>query len=1081
MTSICRRLFPFAILVALPVAAQQDTGTIVGSVLDPGGAVVAGAAVRIIHTGTGIGHSLTTGNDGIFLSPPLQSGTYRIEVESAGFKRSVRDHVVLRLQERLDIPFTLEVGAVNEIVEVTGAAPLLQTQTSSLGQTMESKVIADLPLNGRSYLQLITLTAGAFIPQRMNTIWNDQFVAINGNRAMQNTFLLDGVNNNTSDNSNPAIIPPPDAIAEFRVQTNAMSAEFGRSAGGAINVTIKSGTNQFHGNLFQFVRNDAFDANDFFNSGRQKPSFRQNQFGGTFGGPIIRERTFFFGDYQGTRVRRGRSEVVTVPVAQQRGGDFSSDNFRVFDPLTSRPGPGGAFIRDQFPDNMIPANRISPVAAKVVALYPQPKIAGARINNFIGNSVLRSNTDQYDFRVDHHFSPTDSAFTRFSGSEARHHNPGSLETVASGAFRFPSNGETPGKGAAVGYTHIFTTRLLNEFRGGFARLAWRGEPYDPTTYGADLLGIPGVPKTEQTVGLPLFTVAGLEVLGDQGLLPVKRGKNVFNFLDNVSYTMGKHSLKAGFEYRASQFNINQPGGPRGSFTFNGVFTRQPSAPAGTGAGIADLLLGYADGATLSNSVTIGVRIKSYSGFFMDDWKVSNKLTLNLGIRYDLVTPPVEVRDRQLSFNLDTGQIVFAKAGSMRDRAFTDLDKNNFAPRIGLAYSLNSKTVMRGAYGIFWAFEDNGTFTPAFNFPYRFSYSNPSDQINPSSAIRLDTGFPSNALTEFVPRFQSLGVRDFNLRPAYVQQWNYTLERQVASVVFSASYVGNKGVKLARNKQVNQPVPGPGNVNDRRPYPGYGAITAVESSGGSIYHGLLLKAEKRFSKGLSFLGSYTFSKAIEDSGSPALDSTAAGSDAAQDARNLKIERGLSPHDVRQRFVFSYGYELPFGKGQPFLSNASRPVETILGGWQVNGITSLQTGRHFTISNSFDSSNTGSSNARANRLRRETLPGGERSLNRFFDTSAFGVPAQFTFGNAGRNDAEGPGQVDFDFSVFKNFLSRADAQGFTLREVQFRAEFFNLTNTPQFFIPNRTLGTPQFGTITDVVNPARQIQFALKLRF
>lgn len=1078
-------IWPAAVILALALPtlpAQQDTGTITGAVFDSAGAVMPGVAVRVISTATNITLSLTTNQDGEFVATPLRIGAYRVEAEATGFKKTVRDGIVLRVQDRLRVDLRLEVGAVTETVEVTETPPLLQTQTSSVGQVMETKSIVELPLNGRSYLQLITLAAGAFVPQRMNTIWNDQFVAINGNRAMQNTFLLDGVNNNTTDNSNPAIIPPPDAIAEFKVQTSAMSAEFGRSAGGAINVTIKSGSNQYHGNMFEFLRNDSLDSNDFFNSGRQKPHFRQNQFGGTFGGPIAKDRTFFFADYQGTRIRRGRTEVVTVPNADQRNGDFSRDSFAIYDPATSLPNPGGTgFVRAPFAGNLIPASRISPVAAKVIALYPQPRLA-TRTNNFIGNSVLRSETDQYDIRADHHASDKDSFFARFSASEARHINPGSLESVASGVFRFPSNGDTPGKGVAFGHTHIFSPRLVNEFRAGFARLAWFGQVFDPSTQGAEVLGIPGVPSTDQTFGLPLFNVAGVEALGDQGLLPVTRGKNVFHYLDNVSYTAGRHSLKAGFELRRTQFNINQPGGPRGNFTFNGVFTRQPSAPTGTGSGLADLLLGYADSASISNSVTIGVRIRAYSGFFMDDWKVNQKLTLNLGLRYDLVSPPVEVADRQLAFDLATGQITFAKPGSYRDRAFTDLDRNNFAPRVGFAYALTPKTVVRGAYGIFWAFEDNGTFNPAFNFPYRFNAVYPSDQINPSSAIRLDTGFPLNALTEFVPGNQSLGSRDFNLRPAYIQQFNFTVEREVGSILFGASWVGNKGTKLARLRQVNQPLPGAGNVNTRRPYLGYGAITNVESSGNSIYHGLLMKAEKRFSSGLSFLVSYTFSKAIEDSGSPALDSTSAGSDQPQDARNLRLERGLSPHDVRHRLVASYLYELPFGRGKALLGNASRAVDLMLGGWQVNGIASIQTGKHFTYSNSFDASNTGSSNARPDHLRNERLDKSERTPQRFFDTGAFAVPASFTFGNAGRNTGEGPGQVNFDFSLFKNFRLNPDSSGhFRPNELQFRAEFFNLFNTPQFHIPNRIFGNPQFGSITDVVNTARQVQFAIKFSF
>jgi hypothetical protein len=730
---------------------------------------------------------------------------------------------------------------------------------------------------------------------------------------------------------------------------------------------------------------------------------------------------------------------------------------------------------------VIPSSRISQSAAKVIALYPLPRVAGASVNNFIGHSVLQADTDQFDIRMDYQISSKDSMFGRASASFNDNINPGSLESVASGSLRYPTNGSLPTRGAAYAWTHTFSPTLVNEARAGFARLAWFGDVQDTTHHGADLLGIPGVPDTKQTFGLPSFSITGLEFLGDQGLLPVTRGQNVFHYLDNLSWIHGSHAFKMGWDYRRTQFNINQPGGPRGSFTFDGVFTRLPYAPTGTGSGAADLLLGYADSATLSNSVTIGVRIHAVSSFFQDDWKINNRLTFNLGVRYENITPPFEVRNRQLGFDYINRQVVFAKNGSWIDRAFTDRKNDDFAPRVGFAYQLTPKTVMRGAYGIFWAFEDNGTFNPAFNFPFRFSAVYPSDQINPSTAIRLDTGFPSNALTEFVPANQSLGTRASDFVPAYIQQWNYTVQREFRSFVFTASYVGNKGTHLARLVQRNQPVPGPGSVNSRRPVPGYGNINAVEGSGNSIYHGLLLSAEKRYSNGLTFLMSYTFSKAIEDSGSPALDSTPAGSDQPQDPRNLRLDRGLSPHDVRSRFVYSYVYELPFGKGKQFLGNAPRALDLLLAGWQTNGVASLQTGRHFTFGNSFDVSNTGTSNARANVLRDPTLSADQRSLQRWFDTSAVALPAPWTYGNAGRNTGLGPGQVNFDMSFFKNIVLTESKGNFRPDTLQFRAEFFNIFNHPQFDIPNRLVGTPQFGTITGVVNSQRQVQFSLKLLF
>ena len=480
--------------------------------------------------------------------------------------------------------------------------------------------------------------------------------------------------------------------------------------------------------------------------------FRQNQFGGTLGGPIVKNQTFFFGDIQWTRLRRGRTDNVRTIDPPERTGDFSNNPNRIFDPFTNRTLPDGNTTRDPFVGNIVPPSVMSDVAQRVVTLYPQPNSSGAQ--NFVGNSVLQSNVVQYDIRLNHRFSDSDSFFWRGSISNQDHINPGSFETVASGRFRFPSTGSTPGRGIASGWTHSWSPKVVSDVRFGFARLAWLGDIATPDRYSASELGIPGVPEGPQQVGLPAFSVAGLEYLGDQGLLPVVRGKNVFNYLANVTITEGRHSFKAGFDMRATQFNVNQPGGPRGNWTFNGVFTNQPNAPSGTGSGVADLLLGYAQNASIANSQTVGTRIRQYNWFFLDDWKATDRLTINWGLRYELTTPPYEAFDRALSFDFDRGEIVFARPGSWCDRAFTDLAKNNFAPRLGLAYQLTDSSVVRAGYGIFWAFEDNGTFLPMFNFPFRFSAGFPSDQVNPSSALRLDTGSPP----ERADRVRACGAR-----------------------------------------------------------------------------------------------------------------------------------------------------------------------------------------------------------------------------------------------------------------------------------------------------------------------------------
>jgi len=1064
-------------LLACSLMAQQDTGMITGQVLDATGSAVPGATILLVNAGTNVRTSVVTNDDGLFVATPLRIGIYSITVEARGFKKSVRDDLALRVQDRLRVDFQLEVGEVSESVEVTSEAPLLQSETSSLGQVIATKPVSELPLNGRNFIQLIALTPGAYIPQRNNSLYQDFLIGINGNRIQNNNFLLDGINNNTTDNNQAPVLPSPDAIAEFKVQSNLLPAEFGRGLGGTINISLRSGTNNFHGTLFHFLRNDHMDANNFFNSGRAKPSFQQNQFGGALGGPVYltkaydgRNRTFWFADYQGTRIRKGLTRLFTVPSAAVRAGDFTG-LATIYDPETT-----AGNTRMPLAGNRVPASRFDPVMQRYLPLYPLPDRPGLA-NNYILNPKYRDNNDQGDIKVDHSFSSSDSVFFRYSRGDREFIVPLNVPDVPFNGY-FSANEFLPqvinNRGAVLSHTHTFSPRIINEARVGFNRLYATVTPRSQGKNLATEFGVRGVPDDRQSNGLTVVGITGFSSLGDS--FDTRRGQNVAQVLDNLTVIAGRHSFKMGFDHRRTQFNLGQGSSPRGSFTYNGVFTQNPAGRPGTGNPFADFLLGIPDGASIGTNVRAGIRVRNYSSFIQDDWKVTTRLTLNIGMRYEYTTPVVEVVNRMANFDLASNSVILAKPGGIRERALANPDRNNFAPRFGLAYQLNQKTVIRTGYGIFHTLEDAGHHNPTFNPPFSASFSYPSDQLNPSTSLRPARGFPPVGFPggNFNNLFININGRPFDFAAAYSQQWNFTLERQIGEIRLEAAYVGNKANKLMANRNINQPLPGAGSVNSRRIFPGWGNITFQEPRGNSIYHALQTKVEKRFSRGHLFLLSHSWAKAIDDSDSTQL-STTGGTGNLQDQRNLRAERSRSFQDVRHRLVVSYLYELPFGRGRTLLTDTSPAIDRIVSGWQVNGITFYQSGRAFTVASPSDHSNTGSSNIRPNATGvSPNLPADQRSPQRFVNSAAFAIPAGFTFGNTGRNVGTGPSQTNFDFSVFKDFGFGRESR----QKLQFRAEFFNILNTPQFQIPNRTFSTPQFGTITETINDNRDVQLALR---
>ncbi len=958
-------------------------------------------------------------------------------------------------------------------------APLLQSESTSLGQVVSQKSVADLPLNGRNFTQLIVTTPGAYVPAPNSNGYSPLFISVNGNRNENNTFMLDGINNNTTDATYTAIVPSPDAIEEFKVQTSLSSAEFGRALGGTINMSIKSGTNELHGTAFEFLRNSDLDANNFFNSGRAHPEFQQNQFGFTLGGPIRipkvyngKNRSFVFMDYQGLRELKGLTNVLSVPTPQQRVGNFAG-GATIYDPNTTTASPTGGFTRQPFPNNVIPSNDFSPSAQALMVFYPLPNSPG-QTNNFVLNPKFKDYENQGDVKVDQTFSPKDTLFARWS---IFHDAQSALQNIPGIPFGGYFNNATYqpalvyGLGAALGYVHTFSPRMVNEFRVGGNRLY----KVIPTESGDQNIsaryGIPGVPNNPGANGLTTINVSSLSPLGDN--IDRHNGQNVYQILDYLTVIRGRHTFKMGFDHRRTELNENQGASNQGAFTFDGVFTQNPQSRAGTGNAFGDFLQGYADSSVIGGVVSDGARIRNYSAFFQDDWKVSSRLTLNLGLRYEYITPVTATGNRITNFNPATDNLIFGQSGSLFAQATAHPDRNNWAPRVGLAYQLDSKTVVRGGFGMFYTLEDAGEHVLMFNPPMSATRTSASDQVNTSTSPTLSKGFaPFTPAATFQNLFIALNARPFNFPAAYSGQWNVTLQRQVGGWAFEAAYVGNEAHKLLADSNENQPLPGPGSVNSRRPFPGWGDITFQDPRGNSLYHALQMKAQTRLGSG-TLLFSYSFSKTIDDNDETNITNNT-GTANAQSQYDTRAERGLSAQDIGQRFVTSYVYELPFGRGKPFLNNVNRTQNLLIGGWQVNGITTAQSGVPFTVGNSFDESNSDSPSPRPNSTGVDPNLSSGQTVQQWFNTSAFVLPAGFAFGNLGRNNLIGPGQVNFDFAAFKNFY--VDAEG--KRRLQFRAELYNIANHPEFSPPNRLFGTPQFGTISSTINDARDVQIGLK---
>jgi len=1067
--------------------SQATTATIQGVVHDSTGAVVPGAVVTVTNLETQVASKWVSGPEGAFTAPFLQPGEYEAGAEKTGFKRTVRRGITLSVADTTRIDLTLEVGATTDTVTATAEAPLVKVDTSELGQVIQAKEIDELPLNsqtGRNFTALMTLVPGAF---RTNPVGlfdapqgNSSF-AVNGQRDGSNNYMIDGADNNEVLLGIVATLPPPEALGEFKLQTNAFSAEFGRAGGAVISVTTRSGTNEIHGSAYEFLRNSTLDARGPFDRA-SLPPLRQNDFGATLGGPIRKNRTFLFGDYSGFRQRAGQTVTASVPTLNQRNGIFlaSEGAGTIYDYQTGAP----------FANNTIPANRIDPVGQKLLALYPAPNlpgrvVAGAGVaNNYSGVYVQQQDVTRGDARLDHTLTSKNNLFVRYSIFDAF--------TALPPLFGAQATGDTPGRAGkgdsrnqsmVFGDVHIFSGTAINEFRASYSRIANSFVGYDYGTNAAASIGIPNINVFGATSsGLPRIEISGLNSLGVDAPIPALRYENHFQWVDNFTLIRGKHNLKFGADihrFRGDFFQISLES-PRGRFTFDNNYT---SNNGSGGLSVASALIGFP--AALNRGVIYDFpsnRITQTFYYVQDDFKITRKLTLNLGLRYELYIPPVDRWDNQSNFDRVTGQMNLANRGN-NSRALVNTDKNNFAPRFGFAYALQPRTAIRGGYGLSYYPDKFGASGGTLNNNYPFISLQqiiPADRFKPDPSLSIDRGIPvpvQPVLTaSSVPLVGSATYFDPNYRMGYVQFWNFTIQHQFTkNMSLETAYVGTRGTHLFGNNHVNinQPDPGPGAVQNRRPYfaiaPLATSIPLRDSSEWSNYHALQVKLQKRTANGLWLLGTYTWSKAIDDNAT-------SFSTKVWDA----VTRGPANTDFRHNVTASAVYELPLGKGRKFGTGMNSIADAIVGGWQINGINTFRTGlpSTATLSAGLVSStvNTGGS-GRPDQIASAELPSESRTLSQYFNVAAFVAPANnsYRFGNAGRNTIRGPSLENFDFSLFKNFKIREQMK------LQFRGEFFNVFNHPNYGQPGTQVGSATIGSITSLAanSTMRQSQLGLKL--
>jgi len=1118
-------IFLMTITAPCLVLAQSPQATISGIVTDSIGAVVPGVEVTAINPATTQRTVAVTNDQGFFVLTQLAIGNYIIEAEKTGFKKFVRRELTLTTGATVALDIQLEIGAATDTVTITGETPLLQTRTSDVSTLIESKTVEDLPLGDRRTLNIIKLTGAAvFVAYDSGAKPN---FSLAGGRTQSQMFWIDGGSgqNMRLGIGQVDIDPPVETVQEVKVLSNNYAAEYGGSAGGVIIATTRSGGNQFHGSLFEYLRNDALDAANFFapvvDGEKQRAPLRYNVFGGTLGGPVWlpkkvfgpagydgHNKTFFFFAYEGTRRLEGLPRTMTVPTLLQRQGDFSQTRsangqvIPIFDPATTRV-EGGRTIRTQFAGNKIPTDRLDPVALNLLEFYPLPNQAASNVtgaNNFSGNYQQILTRNNYMVKLDHNFTDRD----RFNFRYLYNSDDRDFTTV------FPNIvAETNTKALRHqnyfywGYTRTFSSTIINEFRYTYSNRINHeqsfglGEPW-PTQ-----LGLKGVPDG----AFPQINVAGVTTLGagthERAQLPIQQHQ----FVNNLSITRGRHALKMGAELRESlNFETNRPS-IAGQFSFTTLLTGQPGNTA-TGIGFASLLLGYPNGVTFRETEALDRYSWYLAGFFQDDWTISQSLTINLGLRWETDTPITDRDNRMNSFDPAAinpvsgtpGVVKFAGQEGWPSQPY-ETDWNNFGPRFGFAWRPFGlqKTVIRGGVGVFFAhpFDRGAPNSASLGFENSASINTQDNGL--TAPFLLRDGVPAVSLSG-AARNDSFGaVRvgqgatttvtffERNRRTGYSEQFNLNIQHELpGKITVEAGYIGNLSRKLASgNLSINQITPqklaeiaARPNPVDRvgrqidRPYPQFSGVMLVAPSFGiSNYHAFVFRAEKRFAAGFNFLTTYTWSKFLNDTDEGG---SALGNEPSYaNYYDRESDYGPSGNDIRHRFTISSVYELPVGRGKRYL--AKGPLGLIAGNWSVGVLGLMQSGPPTTVTTQTNSTNAFSSGGqRADLLRDPNLKSSERTLERWFDTSAFARPAAFTFGTSGRGVIRGDGVVSFDISLLKNFFF-SEQKGF-----QFRLEMFNAFNHPDFLLPGTTFDGPGFGQVSSA-RSGRNIQVGLRLIF
>jgi hypothetical protein len=1192
--------------------AQVDTGTILGTVKDSSGAVVPGAQVTIINQETGFSLTTKTSNVGAYILTPIKIGTYTVQATVAGFQKAVQLNAKVDVQQQLVVDLTLVPGQVTQTVEVTAAPPVLQTQNAMVGQVVGHEAVDDLPLNGRNFTFLAQTVAGV----HMSGFWSGGFGAFgsfsaNGTRPEQNNYLLDGMDNNTNQldflaGTNYVNLPPPDAIGEFKLQTADYSADIGKGGGAILNGTIRSGTNQLHGDVWEFVRNDKFDAAQFFENtaGIKKGEYRLNQFGGTIGGPVViphvydgHNKTFFFADYQGTRLRQGQTYTNTVPTAAEASSGFTdlSDiingqsgtrtdalgrvfpNGTVFDPATTRPVTAGVvdpvtqlaaassgFVRDPFYSgsligmanftsaaivsqlNQLPAGRLDQNAIKLLQLYPAPTGPGI-FNNETVNPPLVNTIDQNDDRVDHIFGDKDQMFGRVSWSVNPMYKPPPFTGYAdNGALAIAGGGHqwNPTLNTVLSETHSFSPTVINELRAGVTRQSTTAlQAYADTMGIPAQFGIQGIPQRNRNGGLPSLGIGGLTQIGSTAWFPSMEPNMTDQLMENVTFLKGGHTFKAGTEIQHIKWAVYQPSWPRGQFNFGGSYTEIPGNSSGT-TGMAQMLLspipstvangvqsGGSDTVFASNLFNRDFTHNYYAGYFQDDWKVTPKLTLNLGLRYEYFDLGVDVFSNESAFQFHSfapkgGGVYkiankYCNAGLLSPAFVAALHNDNFSgpecvnpaggfisvprldfgPRFGLAYRISNKLVLRGGYGLYYGMQEQPLDHEDETYPFDNTLSWFGDNVHSitygGGALATlengmlytpvyDTGsFNANQVGGLPPNGD-----DPHFKPTYTESYNLTFQYQLTpNNTISLAYVGNQAHDLTVQPNINGTVTVvPPNVDTSpyRPMPDFQPNSMTYSEGNSYYHSAQVTFERRLSHGLYFNANYTYSELFTD-GQSINNGSSPYRAPIIPGLGIQYDYSRSQYDIPQLFHFSGGYELPIGKGHSLLGNSTGVANQLVSGWKTNFIVTLQSGYPFNIGSTIQThaSNDGL-NSNAFLVPGVNMYAGPHNRTQWMNPAAFTNPPVATA--LGQNAAlggmgmqvRGPGFHRADLSIFKDFRTSERTR------LQFRAEFFNLTNTPQFANPGNTnFGNPStFGLITGLVdgaNDPREIQFALKLYF